>query len=103
VSTTALYVGLRATDPAGNISYPAAALVPSTLPTLGRCVKAARGKGELKSVHCNLLVAGGKYNWLPGPGAKRKFTSILKNPTLETRIHRPKILDGEEAHPHGLR
>jgi hypothetical protein len=29
VSTTAAYVGLRAIDPAGNVSYPAKAKVPS--------------------------------------------------------------------------
>jgi hypothetical protein len=49
------------------------------LPELGRCVKVTPGTGEYKGSHC-LVVAGGtgKYNWLPGPGAQNKFTSVLR-------------------------
>jgi hypothetical protein len=55
------------------------------LPELGRCVPSARKLGEFRGAHCNYEAGGrGNHNWLPGPGARKKFTSVIKSPALET-------------------
>jgi hypothetical protein len=82
VTTSAPFIGLRAIDPAGNISYPAAT---TKLPELGRCVKLQAGlTGEYKDEDC---IAGGSgttgYNWLAGPGAHHKFKGKGGATTLE--------------------
>jgi len=43
-------------------------------PEFGRCVKVAKGAGSFKSANCTIALAGGNYEWLPGPGAGNKFT-----------------------------
>ncbi|MDQ6810786.1 MAG: hypothetical protein M3Z95_02660, partial [Actinomycetota bacterium] len=85
VSTNAPYIGLRAIDPAGNISYPAAVANQLGLPNLGRCVAVTPGTGEWNDGHCETPAFGrGKDNWLAGPGALNHFTGQLSAVTLET-------------------
>jgi hypothetical protein len=58
----------------------------AALPELGRCVKVERKTGEYGYPNCLKLAAGkGSYDWLPGPGALKKFegTATLST-TLET-------------------
>ncbi len=86
-SGTEAYAAIRAIGEQDNIGLPAVVQVAGEgLPEFGRCVKSAKKKGEYKSVHCNLSVRGskGKYDWLPGPGSKQGFTSVLKAITLES-------------------
>ncbi len=43
-------------------------------PEFGRCVKVAKGTGSFKNANCTIALAGGSYEWLPGPGPGNKFT-----------------------------
>jgi hypothetical protein len=43
-------------------------------PEFGRCVKVAKGTGAFKSGRCTETAAGGKFEWIPGPGPNNKFT-----------------------------
>jgi hypothetical protein len=64
------------------------------LPELGRCVKAPSEKVEKTTIYHGGYVASdcvekneghfGKFEWLPGPGAGKKFTGASKAVTLET-------------------
>jgi hypothetical protein len=82
------YVAIRAVDDQGNIGLPAEAEYDpgAALPSLGRCVKAAVKKtGEWYLNHCLGYENGkGNYNFLPGPGEKKKFTGHLGAIALET-------------------
>jgi Subtilase family len=84
--TTKAYVAIRAIDEQGNIGLPAVAEFNSgpPLPAIGRCVVVPSG-GEYKGPKCNVEAHGkGIYNWLSGPGAKKKFAGHLTAVTLET-------------------
>jgi hypothetical protein len=81
------YVAVRAVDDQGNVGLPALAEnnPGPALPSLGRCVKAAKKSGEYKGAHCLIDAHGkGNFNWLAGPGAQAKFTGVLGTVTLET-------------------
>jgi hypothetical protein len=79
------YVAIRAIDGQGNIGLPAAVSLTQELPEFGRCVLSAPKMGEYRYTHCNGEAAGkGTHNWLPGAGTRKKFTSTLKTPALET-------------------
>jgi hypothetical protein len=56
------------------------------LPALGRCVKAAHGSGAYEGRFCVHLKVAHKANgkWLPGPGARPKFTGKTGEVTFET-------------------
>jgi len=76
------YVAIRAVDEQGNVGLPAAG---PALPALGRCVKVARKTGEYAGAKCLTERHGlGNYDFLPGPGAAKKFTAQLGAVTLET-------------------
>jgi hypothetical protein len=78
VTVTTSGGGSSGASPADRFTY-------VTLPELGRCVKSAPEMGEYKFGHCAVPAAGkGSNNWLMGPGEKRKFTSVLKAPAIET-------------------
>jgi hypothetical protein len=65
---------------------PVAAPAQAALPELGRCVKAADNKGAYRSAFCITPTppgGKGKYNWLPGPGAKKKFSGTGEPTVLE--------------------
>jgi hypothetical protein len=47
-------------------------------PEFGRCVKVAKGTGKYKSGNCTVELAGGSYEWMPGPGPNSHFTLALK-------------------------
>jgi alpha-tubulin suppressor-like RCC1 family protein len=57
------------------------------LPELGRCV-AVPDSGAYKGAgpHCTAMSKAhhGRFEWLPGPGPRRKFTDELSQPMLET-------------------
>jgi len=57
-------IGLLALAPAAS----------AEAPEFGRCVKVAKGAGSFKNGGCSIALAGGSYEWLPGPGANNKFT-----------------------------
>ena len=87
---------------AGNIGQAASIVVPrragevteqeaseelnSPLPALGRCVKAKHGEGAYEGRFCVHVKVAHKANgeWLPGPGAKPKFTGKTGEVTFET-------------------
>jgi hypothetical protein len=81
------YVAVRAIDEQGNIGLPASAEVNSApaLPTLGRCVKVGSG-GAFTRANCIVESPGsqGAFEWVPGPGAKPKFSAPIKQVILET-------------------
>jgi len=54
-------------------------------PELGRCVQVAPRTGEFGG-HCIIKAAAGRgrYDWLPGPGEKKKFVGSGEATTLET-------------------
>lgn len=53
-------------------------------PSIGRCVKVAKGQGRYKDPGCEKgEVTGGTYEWLPGV-VKNKFTSTEGKSTFET-------------------
>ncbi len=86
---TDAYVAIRAIGEQDNIGLPAVVQITSvSLPEFGRCVRAEKQKGskthgEYNSVHCDLQRnSKGKDDWLPGPGAKNKFKSVLRGVTL---------------------
>ena len=56
-----------------------------SLPEVGRCVKVGTG-GKYKYKSCVVPSAkgNGAYEWLPGPGAKSKFTVAIGEVELET-------------------
>jgi hypothetical protein len=84
---TQRYVAIRAVDEQGNLGLPATAEFNSgpPLPSLGRCVKAARHTGEYKDAACVTEAHGtGGYNWLAGPGEHAKFSGQLGAVMLET-------------------
>jgi hypothetical protein len=67
------------------VSVAAASSASAALPELGRCVPAPEKNGAFKGNHCNLPAEGkGKYDWLPGPGAKPKFAGTGEAVVLET-------------------
>lgn len=82
------FVAIRAIDDQGNIGLPASTEYDpgAALPSLGRCVKAVPKKtGEWHSTHCVSYAHGkGNNNFLPGPGARNKFTGSTGSVTLET-------------------
>jgi len=57
----------------------------AALPELGRCVPASTAKtGEYKGAHCLTSARGkGNYNFLPGPGEKKKFVGTGSEAKLE--------------------
>jgi len=63
-----------------------AASASGALPEFGQCVPAEGKTGEYSNAGCTKPVAGNKgtYKFVPGPGAKKKFTSFAGNVTLET-------------------
>jgi hypothetical protein len=77
------------------------------LPELGRCVAVPPGTGEYSSGHCINAVAGtGNHDWMPGPGAEKKFEgSSSEAVILETvgrrqvRCSKPPTYSGEYTGP----
>jgi hypothetical protein len=66
----------------------------AALPELGRCVKAVGKTGAYRNAACTAPASGkGTFNWLPGPGAKPKFSGTGESTALETTSKR-KILCG---------
>jgi hypothetical protein len=63
----------------------ASASASAALPELGRCVPASTAKtGEYKGARCLTPAAGtGNYNFLPGPGEKKKFVGTGSEAKLE--------------------
>jgi hypothetical protein len=61
-----------------------AASASAQAPEFGRCVKVAKGAGSFKNGGCTEAVAGGSYEWQPGPPASSKFTLALKAGTIFT-------------------
>lgn len=59
-----------------------ASVASAQAPEFGRCVKVAKGAGAFKNGGCTAAVAGGSYEWQPGPPASSKFTLALKAGTL---------------------
>jgi hypothetical protein len=55
-------------------------------PEFGRCVKVAKGAGAFKSANCTIPLAGGNYEWMPGPGPAGKFTTSLIPTSFVTLI-----------------
>jgi hypothetical protein len=53
-------------------------------PEFGRCVKVAKGTGAFKSGNCTEMLAGGNYEWMPGPGPNNKFTLADKEAATTT-------------------
>jgi hypothetical protein len=53
-------------------------------PEFGRCVKVAHGTGEYNGANCVALEGGRNYNWVPGPGATPKFTTIVELPVINS-------------------
>jgi hypothetical protein len=83
---TKAYVAIRAIDEQGNIGLPAVSEFNSgaALPAIGRCVFVEHG-GEWVGRKCTYEAHGkGHYNFLSGPGPKRKITGALGAATLET-------------------
>jgi hypothetical protein len=60
-----------------------AASASAEAPDVGRCVKVAKGTGSFKSANCTAALAGGSFEWLPGPGASNKF-SVAKTSAFWT-------------------
>ena len=69
--------GTSATGAADHFTYEGAP------PEFGRCVKVTTGTGAYASATCTSLGGEKKYEWLPGPGAKPKFTTKIK---LDTKF-----------------
>jgi hypothetical protein len=62
-----------------------AASASGALPEFGKCVPAEGKTGEYSNAGCVYPAGGkGRYNWVPGPGEKKKFTSFAGPVTLET-------------------
>lgn len=68
------------------MSAVAVSVASGAVPEFGRCVLAEPKTGEYSGAGCIKAVAGskGKYNWLPGAGENKKFTSFAGPVTLET-------------------
>jgi hypothetical protein len=73
----------------------------AAFPEFGRCVEVAPGTGEYKNSGCTFKAAPGKgnHNWLPGPGANKKFEGSggeakLEGPNLKI-LCSPSTFDGE--------
>ncbi len=68
-------------------------------PEFGRCV--AKAGGKYATASCDTEKAGAeKFEWLPGPGAKNKFTSHIKpgtKATLETVKKTKVVCEGETS------
>jgi hypothetical protein len=63
----------------------AAATASATLPEFGRCVAVTPKTGEYMGKNCVTPAPGtGKYNFLPGPGVQKKFTTNVEGSTLRT-------------------
>jgi hypothetical protein len=78
VTVTLPEAGPSATSPADQFTY-------TPRPEIGRCTASAKRAGEYTSAACIKSAHGkGKDNWHAGPGAKAKFTSVLKAPAFET-------------------
>jgi subtilase family protein len=92
LSRQARALSIQAIDAAGNIGQAASVAVPKSgtseqegteefnapLPTLGRCVKVHGGPGSAyEGRFCVHIKVAKKANgqWLPGPGAKKKFSA----------------------------
>jgi hypothetical protein len=58
----------------------AAGTAAAALPEFGRCVAAPGKTGKYRGSHCLGLSASNKggYEWMPGPGAKKKFSFITE-------------------------
>lgn len=56
----------------------------AALPEFGRCVKVTHGTGEYNGSNCVALEGGRNYNWVPGPGAKPKFTIATEVPVINS-------------------
>jgi hypothetical protein len=54
-------------------------------PEIGRCVKVA-AHGEFRGAKCTASQAGANHSWLSGPGAKPKFTAVIKEGLKVTAI-----------------
>jgi hypothetical protein len=65
------------------VSAVVAATASAALPELGRCVKVAPKTGEYTGASC-VNAGKGAWDWLPGPGALKKFTGTGEATTLET-------------------
>ena len=94
------YVAIRAIDEQGNIGLPASAEVNSApaLPTLGRCVKVGSG-GAFTRANCIAESPGsqGAFEWMPGPGAKPKFSAPINQVILETTGGTHRVVRREHA------
>jgi hypothetical protein len=53
-------------------------------PEFGRCVKVAKGAGVYASSKCTGQGGERKFEWMPGPGPKRHFTTSIKSATSVT-------------------
>ena len=62
-----------------------AAAASAAPPEFGTCTKVARKAGEYSTKNCVHPTPGaGSYNWVSGPGAKKKFTFTVESPVLKT-------------------
>jgi hypothetical protein len=84
----------------------AAAPSQAALPEFGRCVKATGKTGEFRNAACTApsTTRKGTYNWLAGPGAKKKFSGTGEGTALETTSKRKitcggSTFDGEYTGP----
>jgi len=69
----------------GVVSAGAAATASAAVPEFGHCVKVAPKTGEYEGSNCTKPLPGtGKFNWVPGPGPKPKFSGIGELIELET-------------------
>jgi hypothetical protein len=62
-----------------------AATAAAELPELGRCIEVATKTGKYGGSHCvsPSKTGKGRYEWLPGPGARKKFTANVESPVLQ--------------------
>src|ERR1700693_4745932 len=62
-----------------------AATAAAELPELGRCVEVPAKTGKYGGSHCigAPKAAKSRYEWLPGPGANKKFTASVEAPVLQ--------------------
>jgi hypothetical protein len=70
--------GTSATSSADRFTYGGAA------PEFGRCVRVTTGTGVYGDVGCTAAGGEKKYEWLPGAGAKAKFTTKIRIDTSFT-------------------
>jgi hypothetical protein len=69
----------------------------AALPELGRCVRVAEKTGEYSGANCLSPAPGkGKYDFLPGPGEKKKFTGSGGGIVFETVGHKTISCGGSE-------